>query len=310
MEISSVQLDQLATILENKSGDTRYLEEGSYERIITSLETLAKTGPVTNMDFAKRLIRAVSNLDFSGGGNNNGGSETVDILFDGDSLGFALARSFNGNVNIAPEITVYDAMFYDASIFNQPVTISDSAVSLSSCFAYSGYNQPVTIPNTVQSVYMMFSGSSFNSTVNIADGVEDISTMFQNADAFNQPVTIPESVTNCSTLFDGAKSFSQDIVFPVNCNDATRAFANSNFGANAYFLNPNFSSQGIFANCNNSVVKTAYFVNSSYNHEKITIPVTSSGWEAVDNGYYHSALNIYVLFNVPEELYNSSPSTM
>ena len=65
MYFSSNQMDQLATILENKSGDVRRPDEASEERIVTALESLGNTSPVTGMGYAERVLNAVYNIDFN-----------------------------------------------------------------------------------------------------------------------------------------------------------------------------------------------------------------------------------------------------
>lgn len=299
MYFSSNQLDQLATILENKSGDTRFAGEASEERICTSLEKLGNTAPVTGESYAKRVLNAVNNIDLSGGSQS--------VYVDREEFGTVsevLSSQFNGQVEVNPEATSWESMFAYLKSFNQPVTIPSGVEVIDGLFYSSGFNQPFTLPATVspERAQSIFMDSAFNSTLTIEDGVTSCAGVFAGATSFNQPVTIPDSVTDCYAMFNMATAFKQDIVFPANCNNLRYVFDYSNYYGNVYVLNSIPNLDRMFANCNNEFEKTLYLVNQSIGINFVaTEMISTQNWQTVDNGYYNAYYNIRVLYNMPEE---------
>ena len=301
MYFSSNQMDQLATILENKSGDVRRPDEASEERIVTALESLGNTSPVTGMGYAERVLNAVYNIDF----NEEGSIPYVDGNKYHTILDYFLG-TFNGPYEISPDVDSWLSMFASFSEFNQPVTIPSNVKYLSAAFQDSGFNQPITIPSNVLFVDDMFGYSEvFNSPVTISDGVTNCARLFCNAYAYNIPINIPDSVTNCAGMFRNAVSFNQDVVFPVNCNMLYNSLSGvTNFSSNVYILNISANVDDMFGNCSNSFLKTAYLTNdSTVNINRfIHTGYTSMQFETIDNGYYNAAYNLKILYNMPEEL--------
>ncbi len=76
MDFSAEQKDELATMLEEKAGETRGATEASDERIVTALEKMAGTSPQPGEGFAKRVLGAVKNIS---GGGSGGGKELVSV---------------------------------------------------------------------------------------------------------------------------------------------------------------------------------------------------------------------------------------
>lgn len=305
MYFSSNQMDLLATILENKSGDVRRPNEASEERIVTALESLGNTSPVTGMGYAERVLNAVDNIDF----NEGGSIPYVDGNKYHTILDYFLG-TFNGPYEISPDVDSWLSMFASFSEFNQPVTIPSNVRYLSGAFQYSGFNQPITIPSNVVSVDDMFGYSEvFNSPVTISDGVTNCARLFCNAYAYNIPINIPDSVLSCYGMFHNASVFNQDVIFPINCSNVSNAFDGASvFAGNAYILNISANVDDMFRNCDNSLLKTVYLRNDSIININrfIRTGYTSMQFETIDNGYYNAAYNLKILYNMPEELITNS----
>jgi len=138
---------------------------------------------------------------------------------------FSDCRKLTGPTNInnweLGSVKTMDSMFYNATLFNQPLNNwrVDDVVSMSYMFCLArDFNQPLNdwkVVN-VRNMRNMFNGArSFNQPLNNWDvsNVRDMAYMFSGAQSFDQPIDNWDvsNVRNMRSMFSSARSFNQPL---------------------------------------------------------------------------------------------------
>ncbi|MFC2604387.1 MAG: BspA family leucine-rich repeat surface protein, partial [Bacteroidota bacterium] len=118
-------------------------------------------------------------------------------------------------------ITDMNAMFYGATLFNQPLNSWNTANVTNMVNMFAGatsFNQPLNNWNTANVTNMLslfYRATSFNQDISgwNTENVTDMRSMFYDATSFNQPLDSwnTAKVTNMSFMFSGATSFNKPL---------------------------------------------------------------------------------------------------
>lgn len=190
--------------------------------------------------------------------------------------------------NIAYNLTQMNRVFRNCFVFNQPVTIPNSAISIIQCFENCrNFNQPITIPNNVKYAgYCFLQCYVFNQPVTISDGDVPISFqgLFESCWNFNQPVVIPSRANHVGSAFRNCRAFENDIYFK-NSSNIRQAYA-----GNMVTSTSNSHRKNIW--CDNA---TPFLGDRATN----SITGQATTWDTMPdgNGYYNTAFNIYIYNN-------------
>ena len=149
-----------------------------------------------------------SNFDFGTYATQTNGS-----LFDGCLLLESIATDIP-----TENVTTMSGMFYECSVFNQPLSFDTSNVTDMSYMFYVAlnFNQPLSFDTSnVTDMSSMFGISSFNQDLSAFDtsSVTDMSSMFAACSSFNQDLSSfdTSNVTDMGYMFYNCSAFNQDL---------------------------------------------------------------------------------------------------
>lgn len=255
----------------------------------------------------------IVNTEIGINGHFNGPIE----LLNGSRMVSNLARNFtafNRQVNFPDSPEDYIEVFYNCTIFNQPLVLPASKKRLirslvNNCNAF---NSPITFlfdrANEISTLVVYC--NNFNQPISFPNNIDYMYNVFYHCDSFNQPLTIPMLVKSISNVVNSCNNFNSPITFPRQMRKSTGTLvsycANFNQPITLYLNNGGSAGRPVYL-CNNfnSPITVyggqnfSYLYANLYNYNQPAV-IPSAG--IVLSGMYMNCFNLNRKVIAPPEI--------